>query len=109
MSIFITKISTQQYFVDGNSRYFPYLRVVTYRNILSVICIELSGRVDSTVAFQPLGYGFASRQPHFLMFFFSLLLLQCEFNINLMSLLRYFYHFTPYDAQAPSACSALIY
>ena len=41
--------------------------------------------------------------------FFSLLLLQCEFNINLMSLLRFSYLFLPpYDAQASSACSALI-
>ena len=44
----------------------------------------------------------------FLMFFFSLLLLQCDFNINLMPYSVSPTFFTPYDAQAFSACSALI-
>ena len=40
---------------------FPYLQLVTYRNILSFICIGLRGAVDNTVAFQFLGCGFVSR------------------------------------------------
>ena len=41
-------------------------------------------------------------------FFFSLLLLQCDFNINLMPYSVSPTFFTPYDAQASSSCSALI-
>ena len=41
-------------------------------------------------------------------FFFSLLLLQCDFNINLMRYAVSPTYFMPYDAQASSACSALI-
>ena len=43
-----------------------------------------------------------------LMVFFSLLLLQCDFNINLILYSGSSTLFTPYDAQASSACSALI-
>ena len=41
-------------------------------------------------------------------FFLLLLLLQCDFNINLMPYSVSPTFFTPYDAQASSACSALI-
>ena len=78
---------------------FPYLRLNTYRNILSNISIGFRGVVDSIVALQSLGCGFASRWPHL----FSVLLLQCESNINLLSMLRFSYFFNPYDAQAYSA------
>ena len=44
----------------------------------------------------------------FFLFFFSLLLLQCDFNINLMPYSVSPTFFTPYDAQASSACRALI-
>ena len=64
--------------------------------------------------------GFKSRKRHlFLFFFFFLfifcvfflsLLLQCKFaNSTLLSLLSFSYFITPYDAQASSAFSALIY
>ena len=45
----------------------------------------------------------------FLMFFFSLLLLQWDFNIHLMPYSVSPTFFTPYDVQASSACSALIF
>ena len=46
---------------------------------------------------------------YFFMFFFLSLLLQCKFaNSTLLSLLRFSYFITPYDAQASSAFSALI-
>ena len=115
ISVFITKISTHHYFADGNSRHFPYLRLVTNRNILSDIYALLQieifyrGAMDSMVALQSLVHGFASRWPQlFFLKFFLLLSLQSEFNINLLSLHRFSYFFTPYDAQASSAYSALI-
>ena len=38
---------------DGNSRYFiPFLRLVIYTNILSVIRVGVSGVVDPMVAYQ---------------------------------------------------------
>ena len=44
------------------------------------------------------------------MFFFVSLLLQCKFaNSTLLSLVSFTYFITPYDAQASSAFSALIY
>ena len=68
----------------------------------------------STIVYQSTYRGFASRWAHtffphilfriffsFYLFIFFLSLLQCEFNIVLL--------FTPYDAQARSACSALIF
>ena len=46
----------------------------------------------------------------FFMFFFLSLLLQCKFaNLTLLSLLSFSYFITPYDAQASSAFSALIF
>ena len=46
----------------------------------------------------------------FVFFFFLSLLLQCKFaNSTLLSLLSFSYFITPYDAQASSAFSALIY
>ena len=69
------------------------------------------------VDFEPMCPGFESRGSHvffylfifFFMFFLSLLL-QCEFaNSTLLSLLSFSYFITPYDAQASSAFSALIY
>ena len=43
-------------------------------------------------------------------FFFLSLLLQCKFaNSTLLSLLSFSYFITPYDAQASSAFSALIF
>ena len=68
--------------------------------------------------FEPMCPGFESRESHdfffiylfFLMFFFLSLLLQCKFaNSTLLSLLSFSYFITPYDAQASSAFSALIY
>ena len=63
--------------------------------------------------------GFESRESHefFLLLFYILffyvflsLLLQCKFaNLTLLSLLRFSYFITPYDAQASSAFSALIF
>ena len=60
--------------------------------------------------------GFESRESHeffllifFIFLFFLSLLLQCKFaNSTLLSLLRFSYFITPYDAQASSAFSALI-
>ena len=46
----------------------------------------------------------------FVFFFFLSLLLQCKFaNSTLLSLLSFSYFITPYDAQASSAFSALIF
>ena len=46
----------------------------------------------------------------FFFFFFLSLLLQCKFAYStLLSLLRFSYFITPYDAQASSAFSALIF
>ena len=42
------------------------------------------------------------------MYFFSLILLHCDFNINSMPYSVSPTFFTPYDAQASSACSAFI-
>ena len=68
--------------------------------------------------------GFDSRESHDFFFFFFFvvdfflfiflcflsLLLQCKFaNSTLLSLLSFSYFITPYDAQASSAFSALIY
>ena len=68
--------------------------------------------------FEPMYPGFESRESHdfffffdfFIYFFFFLsLLLQCKFaNSTSLSLLRFSYFITPYDAQASSAFSALI-
>ena len=58
---------------------------------------------------------FESRESHdffffFFIMFFLLLLLQCKFaNSTLLSLLSFSYFITPYDAQASSAFSALIW
>ena len=74
------------------------------------------------VDFEPMCPGFESRESHdfffffdffylfiFFMFFLSLLL-QCKFaNSALLSLLSFSYFITPYDAQASSAFSALIF
>ena len=49
-----------------------------------------------------------ARPSNCIFFFFSLLLLQCNFNINLMPYSVSPTFFTPYDVQASSACSALI-
>ena len=67
--------------------------------------------------FEPMYPGFESQGLHefffnifFFMFFFLSLLLQCKFaNSTLPSLLRFSYFITPYDAQASSAFSALIF
>ena len=46
----------------------------------------------------------------FIILFFLSLLLQCKFaNSTLLSLLRFSYFITPYDAQASSPFSALIF
>ena len=72
--------------------------------------------------FEPMYPGFESRKsPEFFFiifffiflllffFFFLSLLLQCKFaSSTLLSLLRFSYFITPYDAQASSAFSALI-
>ena len=61
--------------------------------------------------FEPIYPGFESRifLCFFFFFFFLSLLLQCKFaNSTLLSLLRFSYFITPYDAQAFSAFSALI-
>ena len=70
---------------------------------------------------EPMGPGFESRGNRmiffllilfifFSMFFFFSFLLQCKFaNSTLLSLLSFSYFITPYDAQASSAFSALIY
>ena len=70
--------------------------------------------------FEPMYPGFESREsPHdFLIFFLCFfviiitvqLLLQCKFaSSTLLSLLSFSYFITPYDAQASSAFSALIF
>ena len=70
--------------------------------------------------FEPMRPGFKSRELHFFFFFFFYLfiffmfflslLLQCKFaNSTLLSLLSFSYFITPYDAQASSAFSALIF
>ena len=64
--------------------------------------------------FEPMYPGFESRESHFFKFFFHVfilsLLLQCKFaNSTLLSLLSFSYFITPYDAQASSAFSALIF
>ena len=50
--------------------FFTYIQLFTYRNILSDICTGFHGVVDSMVAFQSLGYGFASTAFFFSIFFF---------------------------------------
>ena len=63
------------------------------------------------VNFEPMYPVFESRTAHeyFIYFIFFSLLLQCKFaNSTLLSLLRFTYFITPYDAQASSALSALI-
>ena len=58
--------------------------------------------------FEPMCPGFESRESHD--FFFLSLLLQCRLaNSTLLSLLSFSYFITPYDAQASSAFSALIF
>ena len=91
MSLLINKISTQTV-TETADIFISYLRLVTYTNILSVNCIPLRGVVDPTVAFEPKNVGWRPDNHicfFFFFFFFSLLLLQCKFNINLMSLLRF--------------------
>ena len=74
--------------------------------------------MDVQVDFEPMSPGFESRASHdFFFFFFDFfyvfflsLLLQCKFaNLILLSLLSFSYFNTPYDAQASSAFSALIF
>ena len=83
-------------------------------------CIDFHSVVDILLDFESMYPGFESRESHeffifyyfFLYFFFHVflsLLLQCKFaNSTLLSLLRFSYFITPYDAQASSAFSALI-
>ena len=69
--------------------------------------------------FEPMYPGIECRESHdFFLFvfmvvlfiFFLSLFLQCKFaNSTLLSLLSFSYFITPYDAQASSAFSALIY
>ena len=86
---------------------------------LSTKYIGLHSVVDILVDFEPMYPGFKSRESHeffflllfflkFFMFFLSLLL-QCKFaKSTLLSLPRFSYFITTYDAQASSAFSALI-
>ena len=67
-------------------------RIVIHVNILLGTCIGVRGVVVPTVAINPKDVGSRpSNGIFFLMFFFSLLLLQCDFNINLMPYLGLFY------------------
>ena len=99
--------------------HYPIYNFSIYWLFLSVICIGLHSVVDILVDFEPMYPGFESRESHesffiyiFLLLFFYVflsLLLQCKFaNSTLLSLLRFSYFITPYDAQASSAFSALI-
>ena len=79
--------------------------------------------MDDLVDFEPMCPEFESPESHDFFFFFFLiffiyfflcfllsLLLQCEFaNSTLLSVLSFSYFITPYDAQASSAFSALIF
>ena len=72
---------------ETTDNFIPYLRLVIYVNILLGICIGVRGVGFRQWPIVPKDVGSRpSNRISFLMFlfFFSLLLSQCDFNINLM-------------------------
>ena len=88
--------------------HYPIYSFSIYWLFLSVICIGYHSVMDILVG------GFWTHVSRVriskIAWFFLSLLLQCKFaNSTLLSLLSFSYFITPYDAQASSALSALIY
>ena len=118
---FIHKYKLVRIIADGNSRFFfSIYNSSIYWLFSSVNSIGLYSVVDTIVFYQTIYPGLESRWQHiFLMFFFFFFFFQyyyyffCYYyysaNSTLLSLLRFSYFITSYDAQASSACSALIF
>ena len=84
---------------ETTGHFIPYLRLVKYINILLEICIGVRGALVQRWPINP--KDLCSRQSNcifFIVFFSLLLLLQCDFNINLMPYSVSPTFFTPYDA-----------